>query len=291
MLKMVPEDFWLSQPIYQHPEFLLTVAPRTSWYAEFRSRSGTVYFPFTGQKWLGKWRLFQVPYCQKYRPFSVERNCDTAEFYPLWLQFLKEKAWTISWPLEGNPNLENLGNLIVEKKINQFVSLQPRGEEIIHNWKSGRKQALKKSEGLKTIELDDQSFSTFLNQILKQKSGPGWRPDRKETELLLSLSHHPYFQQHLFRYGVLDGKECLTLVLLVFWNKRFHYLFSTNTSKGFSGEALTRFFHDFFTGHASSPNLFDFEGSSLPGVHAFFASLGAEEEEYSLIRKNGFGLG
>ena len=46
------------------------------------------------------------------------------------------------------------------------------------------------------------------------------------------------------------------------------------------------FFYFMIESKAGSPFLFDFEGSSLPGVKAFFNSLGAREEVYFEFRKD-----
>jgi hypothetical protein len=291
MLKIIPEEFWLSQPIYQHPEFLLAVAPRTSWYAEFTTQSGTVYFPFTGQKWFGRWRLFQVPFCQKFSAFVETGQEPDWDAFSIWWNFLAENTWSVRWPYTGKEAKNLQGPLLFEKRINQTLSLNFSSEEIIKNWKSGRKQALKKSAGLNCLRLEEKSFAGRLEKMMAGQKERGWKPDSKESKIILRLSGHPHFQENIFRFGVFDGEKCLSLILLIFWNNRFHYLFSTTTPEGFTREAMTRFFFDFFREFNSRPSIFDFEGSSLPGVHAFFKSLGAEDEEFILIRKPGLGKG
>jgi hypothetical protein len=82
------------------------------------------------------------------------------------------------------------------------------------------------------------------------------------------------------RFAVMDGKDYLSLVLVLKWGNRWHYLFSQSSERGFQCDSLTRFFYYFLQTYAGKPEIFDFEGSSIPGVNAYFTSLGAETELY-----------
>ncbi len=291
ILKLFSEEFWQTQAIYQNPDFLLAIAPNSSWYAEVSTGKELVYFPFAGEKWFGKWRIFQVPFCQKFSAFTESGQEPASEAFSIWWDFLAENTWSVRWPLAEKDEKNLPGALWLEKRINQTLSLNFSSEEIINQWKSGRKQALKKSVGLQTRRLDEISFAQWLGKMKTGQKERGWKPDSKESKIILRLSGHPHFQENIFRYGIFDGEKCLSLVLLIFWNHRFHYLFSTTTVEGFSLEAMTRFFFEFFQKFNSKPCIFDFEGSNLPGVHAYFKSLGAEEEPYYLVRKKFMGKG
>lgn len=130
-------------------------------------------------------------------------------------------------------------------------------------------------------------FSTQLRKINQHKSGKGWQPSSQEERSIRSISDSGFFAGGLQRYGVFAGNECLSLVLLLSWNGRQHYLFAQSTETGFRKEALTRFFYRHFQDNAGTEMLFDFEGSSIPGVQSFFKSLGAEKEVFYEFRKQG----
>ena len=86
-------------------------------------------------------------------------------------------------------------------------------------------------------------------------------------------------------YKVLGDNETLALVLLVHWGNRLHYLLGMSNSEGLKQEAMPFFFKNLMSTQKGSGQIIDFEGSSLPGVAAFFRSIGAEEEGYGLWSK------
>jgi hypothetical protein len=277
--KWLPMEKIRELSLYQQPEFLDIVAPDKAWVAKMGDTSW--YFPFCGDKWLWRWRVFQVAYCQRLDPVpGPEAQKETA--WNSWMLFLKD-TWMCKWSTGSLPPGSGMyPGLHFVPKTNQFLPLDVDFSSLMGKWKSGRKSALKKSEALDVRQLDAGEFRTAFRQIYNQPSGKAWRPTDREERILLQLSSDTFFQNHLRRFAVFSDNEPLCLVLLLRWKERDHYLFSMSSDRGFQMDALTRFFYSYFQSEAGKKRIFDFEGSSLPGVKAFFQSLGADEEAYGV---------
>jgi hypothetical protein len=269
--------------MYNQPEFLELVAPGKGFYAAVPNDMGHIaWFPFTGQNLLLKWRVFQVPFCQRFEPFSIEGKPDFTQ-WKNWFSFLQKNTIQLHWPFEADEATVQNSQINCQMKTNQFLSLRFKADFLIGQWKQGRKSALKKSEPLTVAKPDAATFRKHLDQITGNTDSKGWVPSDKEKVAILRISDSVFYAGNIKRFAVMDGDEVLCLVLLIDWKGRFHYLFSVSSSEGFSKDALTRFFFDFIHQNAEKEAIFDFEGSSLPGVNAFFKSLGAEEEKYWLV--------
>lgn len=272
--------------LYSHPEFLKVIAPKDGFYAAFESSDHKLnaVFPFTGQKIVGKWRLHQVAFCQKFSPiFLGHPHHNPSDTWSAWFQFLK-KSWFARWPFEGS----TLSEIPVQARIrqNQFFSFQDSEDIIRSRWKKNRIQALKKASHIEVRTLSNQDFREILGKMSKEQAPGIWSPNAKERNTLLRISDSEYFQTKVSRYGLFEKDKCLVLILLLEWNGRLHYLFSQSSIRGYQTEALTGFFSFLISHYAGRPLVFDFEGSNLPGVQAYFKSLGAFSENYFLFEKD-----
>lgn len=283
--EQLPETVLRSLPLYNQPDFLELVAPGNAFFARISNKEGKIaWFPFTGQNWFLTWRIFQVPYCQKFYPFSLEGLPDT-EHWAVWWDFLRTKTVQMHWSCGLLDLPSGPVPFSTDSKINQVLPLQEPFDQLLKQWKPGRRSALRKSEACSVSYLDREAFRKALDQITAQPNPKGWAPTAKEKKAILRISDSHPFSGNVSRVAVAMGEEVLSLILLLEWQGRIHYLFSVSSQKGFAHDALTRFFFDLLEKKAASPAVFDFEGSSLPGVYSFFKSLGASEEFYSVYRK------
>jgi hypothetical protein len=275
------EDEIARWPLYNQPFFCESIKPGKLHYARLESSDfKTHYFPLTTDRLFWKRRVFILPFCQRFTPFtSDDSKVDNHQLHT-WIKWLIENTSTCHWAFESDSITEGL-----RAKTNQFLNLEMDAETLLGRWKKGRRSALVKSEQLRTDLLSKTEFRTALKNMNNAGTGTGWSPDSFQKAAILRISESPETSRHVERYGVFDGKNCLSLVLLMKWQKRIHYLFSQSSASGFEKESLTRFFHYLIGMKAGSKGIFDFEGSSLQGVNAFFRSLGAEDETYFEFRK------
>ena len=283
VIKILPESILRLQPLYNQPEFPELIKPGKLRFGQVSHKNETIFFPFTGDVFLWKWRIFQLPYCQQFSPFSTSEIQFNTESSTLWLEWLREKSYSCQWAfpqMEINPAING-----IRTKTNQFLDLEKTAKEIFSSWKKGRINSLSKSSEFETIQLDHAQFKKFLENLNLTNGGRGWKPNTFEKAAILRISNSDFFGKNLKRFAVIENGMCLSLILLLEWNGRWHYLFSQSSARGFETDSLTRFFYDFLLINAGKGGVFDFEGSSLPGVHSFFQSLGAEEEHYFLFEK------
>jgi len=282
--KVISPETWTALPLYNQPEFLDLVAPGKGFFARIEDRTGVVaWFPFTGQKILWKWRIFQVGFCQRFEPFSEKGTLDS-EHWAIWFLFCKTQTFQCRWPFSGTDG-QGLNEIGLQIKVNQILPLNQPFSQILSNWKPGRRGALTKSQELTIEAIKSADFGKCLQMLLKATSDNRWKPSGKEQATILKIAHSPHFAEHLIFLRAIENGMDVSLVLILRWKNRFHYLFSLSSDAGLKQDAITRIFYNFFEQQSGTDFIFDFEGSSLPGVHAFFKSFGAGEEDYFLIQK------
>lgn len=261
--------------LYHLPEFMAAVAPSECWYARVENpRYGFAFFPFTGQKWLWKWRIYQASFCQRFAPLSVSGFVHP-EHWETWTQWMESHCWFGSWSFYPQPAIPES-----KKFKNQYFIFNGTEDEILNRWKSNRKQGLKKAKACTVEKLEVVTFFSELKKVLKKSSHSKWKPSLKEIQILKRISKLELPDLDCLPFGVFLKDECVSLVLLTRFQNRFHYLFSMSSPLGFEMESVTLFFSQMIQNFSGTGLIFDFEGSNIPGVNSFFRSLGAQEEYY-----------
>lgn len=281
LLREIPEEELKAMSLYNQPFFCEHIRPGKLRFGRMISGENKVYyFPLTTDRLLLQRRVFILPYCQRFTPFSKDKSPLKKQQLQAWTGWLERNSSTCHWNF-SDPAAKG----VYPEKINQFLNLNRDAQTLFNLWSRGRKSALSKSGNLQNQVLSKSEFRLELEKMNRLNPGKGWRPDAFEKAAILRISDMQIMEEQIERIGVFEGEKCLCLVFLFRWNNRWHYLFSQSSQRGFEKDALTCFFFHLIEKKAGSPNLFDFEGSSLPGVHSFFKSLGAEEENYWEFRK------
>jgi hypothetical protein len=163
IIKILSESILRLQPLYNQPEFSDLIKPGKLRFGQLIHKNETIFFPFTGDVFLWKWRIFQLPYCQQFSPFSASEIQFNTESSTLWLEWLREKSYSCQWAfpqMEINPAIKG-----IRTKTNQYLDLEKTAEEIFSSWKKGRFNSLSKSSEFETIELDHAQFKKFLENL------------------------------------------------------------------------------------------------------------------------------
>lgn len=270
--------------LYQQVEFLRAVAPGKAWLACLQMGSETWFFPFTGQKWLWKWRIFRVSFCPYFMPFGSGPIPEA--IWEAWFRFLNQNTWQQDWcfQTENHPvsmlQPDNVG-VSLQAKTNLVLDLNAGFDSVFQNWKGNRKAAWKKRSSIVVEKTALSQFPELLDQMAKRPRS-AWFPSQKEIQMLKRLMGIRSQGIELESWLASSEEEMLSLVLLAHFRGRIHYLFSVSTQAGFKAESLTALLGTVFQSHRG---VFDFEGSSIPGVKAFFNSFGAREQPYYGIKK------
>ena len=283
IVREVPMEVFEALPIYNHPEFLNIIAPKRSFYARILNSKGNIaYFPFAGQNLIFKWRVFQISFCQKFKPFSIKGEPD-AEHWNIWLKFLKGKTINARWPTPDLPNFVSALHPKAKIKINQILYLNKDFQVLTNDWKPNRKSALNKSKHLIVKQQTDIDFTNALQTCISKSGMNRWKPSKREIKIIERISSNTFLKNQIMRFSVLDKEQILNSVLLIKWAGSVHYLVSVSSNEGYKLEALTRFFYHFLESNSGQHLTFDFEGSSISGIQQFYFSLGAIAEQYFVI--------
>ena len=279
------EIAWDKVSLYSQPWFMQAVAPGKGFYAKISLENQpekSAFFPFCGQKLGWKWRLFQPSFCQRFQAFTIQTQEVDEIFWNAWFEFLEKKTWTGHWPFEISISGSDL-SLFPErlsKKTNYIFPLLDTLDEMLTKWSKSRKNKLNQTSQLQVQSLDNEAFLSEI-QAFSNDGESNWRPSEKEIKLL----HQIHLSGKALSYRVVLENEAISLVLLVDWGNRLHYLLGISNATGLKYEAVAFFFKNLMVMQKESNKVIDFEGSSLPGVASFFRSMGAEEELYGLWSK------
>lgn len=273
--------------LYSQPWFMQAVASGKGYYAHIsldNKPETTTIFPFCGQKIGWKWRLFQPSFCQRFQAFSIDNQQIDDTIWKCWFSFLEKNTWTGHWPFEIAETGQNVfsASSRIAKKTNYIFPLLVEMDEMLAKWKPGRRNTLKKAT---SISIAHVNASDFIEEVLSfSKDGEvHWRPSAKETSILRKLINST--EKEALTYRIAYNSETVAMALILKWGNRLHYLMGMSNTEGLRLEAMPFFFKELMAEWRGSGKTIDFEGSSLPGVAAFFRSMGAEEELYGLWTK------
>ncbi|MBC8342657.1 MAG: hypothetical protein H8E61_01580 [Bacteroidetes bacterium] len=237
----------------------------------------TQVIPVCWRKKYGISYLFQPPYTQFGGLFSNQSGqIDFGPHADLLLNHFK----FIEIRLSPGNYIDNQ-DLIAAKGINQFIDLKPALSEIekeIHpTHRKNIRRAVKSSIRIKSMEP-----SEFLN--FKIQNQGGYEENLTVLPVLLGV-----LQQHqaVHCYAALNSsQEIITAVMLVEHANRSILLTSATTEEGKTHKAMFLMIHHCLEVNAGKDQLFDFAGSTLPGIYEFNKGFGASEESIQSIRVN-----
>jgi hypothetical protein len=174
----------------------------------------------------------------------------------------------------------------VSLKTNCIIDLSAGYETIRAHYRKDLKENIKKNIDTLVYAEDMLSMAAGLFQGQYQKHIKHVRTE--EYDRFFSLCQ--LFEskgQSIVRAIMGSGTEVLAVAVLLKDGKRIYNLMNTTTPEGRRCDAndllVDRIIHEF----AGQRLLFDFEGSELPGVKAFYEKFGAENQPYYYYHYNG----
>jgi hypothetical protein len=169
--------------------------------------------------------------------------------------------------------------LHVQVRKNFVLDLGRSYQDIYQGFNDNRKRNLKKaiSKGL-ACEL---TFS-FDEALEVYKNVPGYARIKETGFAALKRVYKRALELQLAElYVCKDEKgKPLAYTLFVRFEKRLYYLFGAMTEEGKSSSAISLAFDTVIKKYAGQEMVLDFEGGSVEGIGAYFASFGAVEEVY-----------
>lgn len=181
-------------------------------------------------------------------------------------------------------NAKNVLPKNANKRDNFLLRLDKSHNEIWKNYSEGRKYSIKKA--IKNdLTLRAISTTDGLDLLLELDSSKAHHFPENHIGLLRKLTKTLLNRDVAAIYHIFNKKKLLGGALIVKDEYRLTYLFSTLSPAGRKQGAMSFLIDSLLEQHENSGLIFDFEGSMVQGVAAFFKSFGAIKESYCHIRK------
>lgn len=186
--------------------------------------------------------------------------------------------------LEMMLNSKNVMPKGANERDNYLLPLHKTHEKLWQNFSDGRKHAIKKA--LKNdLVIHAVSTSDGLDLLLGLEPSTPYRFPEGHIRTLKQLAKALLDKNSAVIYHIYGDKELLGGALIAKDVHRLTYLFSVLGHSGRKKEAMSFLLDTLIMKHENSGHIFDFEGSMVPGIAAFFRSFGAVREPYYHLRK------
>ncbi|MCK5637761.1 MAG: hypothetical protein KAH67_03560, partial [Flavobacteriaceae bacterium] len=225
-----------------------------------------------------------------YTPFWITQlgiffnNSKTASKSNILLDFLnkiRKKFKVVDLRLNTENQIENYNSKFLLERFNYELSLEKDYQSIFNNYKKERKKNLKKANSNNLTEVWNDS-SIKLIELYKNNVGlrtPNIKD--KDYRILQSLIDKCLEKKMGEIIGIYDGNKSLTSSAFILKNKnRVTILVSSTDFKNRNNGSNTFLIDTIIKKYANQDLIFDFGGSSIPGIASFFNSFGAIKKVY-----------
>ena len=266
--------------IYHYSFYLDAMAP--DWNAIIAADYSCV-LPITHKKKYGINYLYQPAFTQQLgvvakagMEFPINEFISTLQQrYQFWeVQWNNEIAAGLTLPIE----IKNATNFVID--------LTKGYKPIAANYSKDLHRNLKRAQRFNYVYSDVNDFSssiqlykTYYGERIPQVKDEDYKAFEK---ICLYASQH----QQLFCRQITYKNETLAIALLLFDGKRLYNMMNTTTPAGRKTEANHFLLDSIIKEFSDKPVVFDFEGSDLPGVKAFYQNFGPINEGYLMVKYN-----
>lgn len=163
-------------------------------------------------------------------------------------------------------------------KLNLIKSLPDSEEELLNSYsKSLRKNIRKVSENYEFRQTDniEQLVDLYRNE-LEEKVRFG------KSNYIVAKNVFGYLLDNKLAkiHSVYQSNELVASGLFIHFNNRIINVFGASVKPSEAPHAMAFLIHRVLVENVGTNQLFDFEGSEIPGVRSFFESFGTEEQYY-----------
>jgi len=234
--------------------------------------------PLSERKKRGFSYICQAAYTQYGGVCSKQEGETDADPY---LDFLQKQfaLVEINLPAHNRFSLEKWPSMV---KTNQYLNLNRSYDLLVKDFhRNHRRNILKAQEsGYRFDRIDPEAFYQFK---MANQSGTYY----EEVSVLPDLIRAARDKDCLYCFAAYDKNSNIKAANMIIKScGRLYLLASENTIEGMANSLMFGLLDHIFRQFAGSALLFDFEGSSLSGVHFFNAGFGAVEEKYYHLHIN-----
>lgn len=166
--------------------------------------------------------------------------------------------------------------------VNQELKLNRRYEELHHSYSSQIKRNLKKASKVSYGWSQWPSISETLNLWKQNTQAKTKITDAQLAQLQLVLEFC-YYNKRGTLMGIMDeGNNLAAAQFYIQHEGRATLILNASSTWGKEHGLPSVLIDQFIRLHANSPVLLDFEGSSIAGLHRFYAGFGAQDQTYHM---------
>lgn len=241
--------------------------------------------PVTHKKKWGISYLYQPPFTQQCGVFAKKGVLVPYQQIIKWLQ-QHYKFWEVSWNYATDSSIF-YSPVHINPAANFILDLKNNYESILLNYNNVLIKNLKRSKHCQHVYKITKDFDTCINLYKKHY---GHRiphvtlADYKKFSAICSYAANN--KMLVCRQVVNDKGECFAAALLLTDGKRLYNIINVTTEAGRKRQANHFLLDSIIREFSGRDVLFDFEGSDLPGVKAFYENFGAVNQPFFRIKFN-----
>jgi len=202
----------------------------------------------------------------------------------LFFKRLKRKFRYIHYPVPDSLKEDVLKGFKIKPLHTRVLSLEEGYPSVVKDYDDYILQNLRKAR-MHLISVDRQGdIDEFFDIKEDAKKIPVPEKSWKNLRKLMKTTIHDG-NGWLYTASGPDNEPQAAAFFLV-WRTRAYYMTVVLSEEGREKRAGFAILDQFIREFAGQPLVFDFEGSSVPGVDKFFESFGATKEPYKLISRN-----
>lgn len=172
------------------------------------------------------------------------------------------------------------------EQVNLILDLEGSYESIYKRFSSNTKRNLKKAQkhNLSIFEYDSPEV---LMRLFRETQGSKYSVS---SDFYTKMTHlmHVLIHKKLGRVWTMhdEHNSAVAGVFIMEYKGRATLLFTATSAYGMETHAMTQLINEFLLFRSGHIEVFDFEGSNVPGIHRFYSGFGAREDNYYHLRKN-----
>lgn len=239
--------------------------------------------PFN-KKLFGKAQLYQPPFSQQLGIYSKEAI--TLDISRAFLEAIPPSFKYMDMSFNEEVAFKPFGKYSSYRKTNLVVDLNKKYEDLFNDYTNNHQRNVGKASR-KDLRIEEGRDIDQLIGIYKTNQGGKVGLQNGDYQRLKKLLELLIAKQKGFIKNVYDSSNQLNLSMFFIQEKnRIVNIFGSNNELGKKNKAMYFMIDGLFKEYAGKEYVFDFEGSSIPGIAYFFKGFGAEKRFYQQVIYN-----
>jgi len=235
--------------------------------------------------WRMKWGIryvYNAPFIQQLGLFGTYSSDDLKGAISTTMQYIKYGDLYFN---HTNPVQSIFSS--AKTATNLFIPLHAGYEVISQGYNNHLKIKLKKASDQQLIYSVSDNIKLAVNTYQRLYASRFPSVIAANYQRLRAIAKQLINSQQCFIRSVLDKENNLLAIALFFKDEnRIYNMLPSTTEEGRKASAMHYLIDNVLQEFAGMPLLFDFEGSDVPGIKAFYESFGAVNESYYYLHYN-----